>query len=234
MPSSVTLVDRHLLLLCFPYNTEINDALRDATENRVHWDPKLRGFTLSADRLRRDPTMVAKLTRFIGDYGLDADAGIRQLLAFRTVKAASPLARPESRRLPTDGHLGPGQLRCDLLPASTWGSNLRGVFSSHRNVQRLDRLIALCPDCHRAQHIGLAGVKGETDLVIGKLREVNSWTRAQATLEMNRAWAEYARRQAHSWDLDLSALCDVITIDGYPELYFRAEERGRLGNSYFM
>jgi predicted HNH restriction endonuclease len=58
-----------------------------------------------------------------------------------------------------------------------------------RSVQRLDRLIALCPDCHRAQHIGLAGVNDEIELVIARLRDVNGWTAAQAMLEINRTWA---------------------------------------------
>lgn len=102
-----------------------------------------------------------------------------------------------------------------------------------RNIQRLTRLIALCPDCHRAQHIGLAGVNDETELVIAKLREVNGWTAAQAAWEMNRAWAEYERRQRYRWDLDLSALRDVVTIDGYPDLYFPADDCDRLGNSYY-
>jgi hypothetical protein len=81
--------------------------------------------------------------------------------------------------------------------------------------------------------IGLAGVKGETSLVIAKLCEVNTWTTAEATLEMNRAWAEYERRQRYYWDLDLSVLRAAVTIDGYPDLYLPAEERDRLGNSYY-
>jgi hypothetical protein len=280
MSGTVKLVDGQLLLFSFPYSPEANSALRDVTDNRVHWDPKLRGFTLSADRLRSNAAMVTKLTRFIGAWGLDADPGIRKLLAFRMVKATSLPAASCAWRPPSTRELGPGRLRCDLLPASTWGSNLRGVFSRRdwdllripvctaagdvcevcgseaytddgrkrrpdchelwifehrngRNVQRLDRLIALCLDCHRAQHIGLAGVNDETDLVIAKLCEVNAWTTVQATIEMNRAWAEYEHRQRYHWDLDLSALCDVVTIDGYPDLYFPAEERDRLGNSYY-
>lgn len=280
MPGTVTLVDGQFLLFSFAHSPEANNALRDATDNRVHWDPNLRGFRLSSDRLRGNAAMVAKLTRFIGERGLDAGPGIRKLLAFRRVKATSLPAASRAGRTPGTGELGPNQLKCDLLPASTWGSNLRGVFSPRdwdtlripvctaaddvcevcgaetytddgrkrrpdchelwtfehhngRNVQRLDRLIALCPDCHRAQHIGLAEVNGETGLVITKLCEVNAWTTAQATLEMNRAWAEYEHRQRYHWDLDLSALRAAVTIDGYPDLYFPAEERDHLGNSYY-
>jgi len=45
MPSTVRLVAGQSLLFSFPYDPEINGALRDVTDNRVHWDAKLRGFT---------------------------------------------------------------------------------------------------------------------------------------------------------------------------------------------
>jgi hypothetical protein len=279
MPGTVTLVDREFLLFSFPYNPEVNSALRDAADNRVHWDSRRHGFTLSTDRLRGYPSLVAKLTQFIREQGLDADAEVRKLLAFREVKAAVPSAE-QAQHVPGPDELGPGQLRADLLPSSTWGSNLRGVFSREewdalripvctaagnlcevcgaevhmdngrkrrpdchelwiferrdgRNIQRLNRLIALCPDCHRAQHIGLAGVNAETGLVIAKLRAVNNWTEAQAQQELNRAWGEYERRQRCRWDLDLSALREALTIDGFPDLYIPAGDRDRLGNSYY-
>ena len=52
---------------------------------------------------------------------------------------------------------------------------------------------------------------------------------------MSRAWTEYERRQRYRWDLDLSAPTRAaVTIDGYPDLYFPAADRGRLGNSYYQ
>jgi hypothetical protein len=65
MPGTVELADGQLLLFRFPYDPQVNDALRDATDNRVHWDPKLHGFTLAVGGLRRNAAMVARLTRFI-------------------------------------------------------------------------------------------------------------------------------------------------------------------------
>jgi 5-methylcytosine-specific restriction endonuclease McrA len=277
---TLELVNGQLLLFRFPYNPEVNSELRDVTANRVRWDPQRGGFTLALDRLRRDPSMIARLTRFIDEREISPDTEVRKVLAIRRVVAGAAARTAPAGRTPRPGELSHGQLRCDLLPSSTWGSNLRGVFSRQdwdalripvcaaaghvcevcgsvaltdsgrkrrpdchelwifeerkgRAVQLLDRLIALCPDCHRAQHIGLAGLKGETHLVIAKLQEVNGWTAAQAQREILRAQDEYGRRQAHSWDLDLSALRGVIAIDGYPDLYFPAHERACLGNSYY-
>jgi hypothetical protein len=281
MAGTVELVEGSIVLFRFPYSQQANDALRDAVGNRVRWDAGLRGFALRADRLIRDPAMTARLSRFVADHELDADAGVRRLLAIRTVTAVSIPAPPPALRPAGPDDLGPGQLRCSLLPFTTWGSNLLGIFSREqwdalripvctaagnvcevcaaavhmdsgrprrpdchelwtfhhdgaRRVQRLDRLIALCPDCHRAQHIGLAGINGESELVIAKLRAVNNWTRQQASQEMDRAEAAYVHREGHSWDLDLSALRSAVTVDGYPDLYFPYRDRGRLGNSYYL
>lgn len=63
--------------------------------------------------------------------------------------------------------------------------------------------------------------------------QLNGRGEAQALNEMNRARGEYRRRQLYRWDLDLSALQGLVVIDGYPDLYFPAGERGRLGNSYY-
>jgi hypothetical protein len=55
----------------------------------------------------------------------------------------------------------------------------------------------------------------------------------QAQLELDRARAEYARRERYRWDLDMSTLAVSVTIDGFPGLYISAADRDRLGNSYY-
>lgn len=278
MPGTVTVLGSGLLLFRFPYDAQVNSALRDAASNRVRWDAERRGFTLSPSVLRGDPAMTAAIARFVLQHGLDAEASVHALLGFHQPGEATLETLAPSDVDPED--LRPGQLRASLLPATTWGSNLRGIFKSaewdrlripvctaadnvcevcgaearmdngrkrrpdchelwgfeHRDgqhIQRLKRLIALCPDCHRVQHIGLAELNGETDLVIAKLRAVNGWTSQQAEFELDRAEAEFERRQRHDWDLDLSVLKESVTIEGYPNLYIPAVERARLGNSFY-
>lgn len=55
----------------------------------------------------------------------------------------------------------------------------------------------------------------------------------QAQLELDRARAEYARRERYRWDLDMSTLAVSVTIDGFPGLYISAADRDRLGNSCY-
>jgi len=278
MPGTVTILGNGLLLFCFPYDAQVNAALRDAAGNKVRWDPGNRGFTLSLSRLRGDQATIADVARFVLQHGLDPDAEARELLGLH--QAHAPTLDTLALDAPGPGDLGPGRLHASLLPTTTWGSNLRGIFSNAewdrlripvctaagnvcevcgaeahmddgrkrrpdchelwgfehrdgRNIQRLTRLIALCPDCHRVQHIGLAGLKGETQLVIAKLRAVNGWTRRQTELELDRAEAEFVDRERYAWDLDLSALSDAVTIDGYPDLYISSAARNQLGNSFY-
>jgi hypothetical protein len=94
-----------------------------------------------------------------------------------------------------------------------------------RHVQRLDRLIALCSDCHRVRHCGLAELNGEYNSLVQHLRRVNEWTTAQAVEELERAANAHEHRYLVEWDVDLSLLAEFITIDGYPDLYIPASER---------
>lgn len=99
-------------------------------------------------------------------------------------------------------------------------------------VQKLIRLIALCVDCHRVQHIGLAQVKGELGLVRAQLKKVNSWTDREVGVALNNAGDRFEWRGRFNWDLDLSLLQGKISIDGYPDLLIPAQARSALGSSY--
>lgn len=110
-----------------------------------------------------------------------------------------------------------------------WSFEIHG----DRFVQRLDRLISLDAGCHRVQHIGLAGVKGEMHLVRRRLAEVNSWSPDQVQLSLGEAVEIYGRRSAFDWDLDLSLLHGQIQIEGFPGLVIPAEARSALGNSFY-
>jgi hypothetical protein len=79
-------------------------------------------------------------------------------------------------------------------------------YDEDAGVQRLIRMIALCPVCHEVKHIGLAGVRGRADLAREHLALVNSWSSEVAERYIQEAFATWRSRSARSWSLDISSL----------------------------
>lgn len=99
-------------------------------------------------------------------------------------------------------------------------------------VQRLLRLIALCADCHRVQHVGRAQIMGQTREVHKQLKKVNSWNAGEVHRAMEDARERYEWRGGYDWDLDLTLLQGQISIEGHPTLIIPAADRSSLGNSH--
>lgn len=75
-------------------------------------------------------------------------------------------------------------------------------------VQRLVRLIALCPACHKVKHWGRSMIlEDQGDLERGStmahLCRVNDWDFTTAGDHLTRAVGEWRERSSHPWDLDL-------------------------------
>lgn len=85
-------------------------------------------------------------------------------------------------------------------------------YDESARVQRLLRMIALCPACHEVKHIGLAGIKGRGDLAREHLATVNGWTSAEASRYVDEAFAIWRLRSGQTWKLDISAL-EAYEID---------------------
>lgn len=79
-------------------------------------------------------------------------------------------------------------------------------YDDQRHVQRLERLSALCPACHRVKHIGLAMVNGQENEAISQLVRVNDWTAEQARLHVKVAFSVWEERSRHDWRVDLGPL----------------------------
>ena len=83
------------------------------------------------------------------------------------------------------------------------------AYDDLRRIQRLERLIALCPACHEVKHLGLARVRGIERRALAHLARVNGWPPETVTLYTRRAFAVWEQRSEHGWNLDLGGL------DGY-------------------
>ena len=89
----------------------------------------------------------------------------------------------------------------------------RWHYDDAARVQRLERLVALCPDCHEVKHAGLASKRGRLEAVIRQLVKVNGWTADDAALYLEAVFETWAQRSRHQWTLDISVLTRNYGID---------------------
>ena len=81
-------------------------------------------------------------------------------------------------------------------------------YDDRHHVQRLLRLVALCPACHAVKHMGFSGTIGRLDEALAHLVAVNSWPAERAVAYTKAAFAQRLERSQHDWVLDLDALRD--------------------------
>lgn len=79
-------------------------------------------------------------------------------------------------------------------------------YDEENSVQKLERVIGLCPACHKVKHFGLARIRGESDVALSRLCKVNGWSEKKAKLYVKAEFAVWKLRSEKTWSLDLSAL----------------------------
>lgn len=73
-------------------------------------------------------------------------------------------------------------------------------------IQKLEGMIALCPDCHMVKHIGFAEIRGKKMAAIRHLMTVNKFTITKAEAYVTEAFKVWAERSTKKWTLDISHL----------------------------
>jgi hypothetical protein len=79
-------------------------------------------------------------------------------------------------------------------------------YDEQAGVQRLIRMVALCPACHEVKHIGLAGIRGRGEIARDHLARVNDWAPEVAARYVNEAFDLWRMRSRRNWSLDISSL----------------------------
>ena len=74
------------------------------------------------------------------------------------------------------------------------------------NTQRLVRMIALCPMCHKCKHIGLAQIRGELEMCVKHLMKVNNVDRHFVVVYLRKVFNLWKLRSEHKYKLDLNVL----------------------------
>ena len=98
--------------------------------------------------------------------------------------------------------------RCEICGGRgpKWPVECHEVWSYLCGVQKLERLIALCPSCHEVKHIGHAHVNGRFDEAREHLMKVNRMTPEEADRYIGEAFEGWGRRSESNWILDISYL----------------------------
>jgi 5-methylcytosine-specific restriction endonuclease McrA len=86
-------------------------------------------------------------------------------------------------------------------------------YDDATKVQRLERLVALCPACHEVKHPGLASKRGHLPAVIQRLAVVNGWSEDDAAVYLEAVFEQWAARSRHQWRLDISVLAERYGVD---------------------
>lgn len=73
-------------------------------------------------------------------------------------------------------------------------------------IQKLERMVALCPDCHMVKHIGLAQVHGKFNKAIRHFIKINNCSKKAAEEYIAHSFKLWADRSNKDWKLDLSYL----------------------------
>lgn len=73
-------------------------------------------------------------------------------------------------------------------------------------VQRLERLISLCPSCHQVKHIGYANISGKYDEAFKHLMKINYWSENEALFYVDQQFTIWNERSKYNWALDIEWL----------------------------
>lgn len=77
------------------------------------------------------------------------------------------------------------------------------TFDDRLRLQRLDGLVALCPDCHRVKHIGRALANGQVARPLAWYCHINRTTPAEAAAAIRAALELNAKRSSVRFQLDV-------------------------------
>lgn len=72
--------------------------------------------------------------------------------------------------------------------------------------QFLERLLALCPDCHEAKHPGMASIEGRAEEALAHLARLNGWSLNAAQHYTALAFKEWQERSRKKWTIEVSLL----------------------------
>jgi hypothetical protein len=84
------------------------------------------------------------------------------------------------------------------------------VFDDQTKIQKLEGIVALCPQCHLVKHLGRAQATGQYQKAISHLCKVNGWTKQDAELYIQVCYEVWSQRSRSQWQLDISLVDEYL------------------------
>lgn len=85
-------------------------------------------------------------------------------------------------------------------------------YDDKKKIQRLEKIVALCPDCHACKHLGRAEFQGKLAKTLKHLAKVNGWSMSDVKVYAEVQFEIFHERSRHQWHLDLSVLGEYLSV----------------------
>lgn len=80
------------------------------------------------------------------------------------------------------------------------------IWQYENGIQKLEKLISLCPSCHEVKHIGRSQIVGKGEKALKHLSKVNNISIEEANEYIKEASIIWNKRSQQEWELDISYL----------------------------
>lgn len=86
-------------------------------------------------------------------------------------------------------------------------------YNTKTKIQKLERLIALCPNCHLCKHIGRAFAIGKQSIVFTHLEKINNWNHKEVVTYLVECFKKHKENSKIEWKLNLTYLSEKYGIN---------------------
>jgi hypothetical protein len=89
-------------------------------------------------------------------------------------------------------------------------------YDDETNIQKLESMTALCPNCHMVKHIGLAQINGNYQKALSHFMSINGLGKDKAVKLINDSFVLWQKRSKKKWTIDVSSLKEFgIDIESF-------------------
>lgn len=85
----------------------------------------------------------------------------------------------------------------------------RWSFDEQTGIQKLERLVSICYECHAATHMGRSRALGVGELATSHFARVTGLSSRGVEREVSNAFSVWSERSKRRWDVDLSFMTPV-------------------------